>query len=108
MIEYNNETKADDADMEEYNTLNTRSGTYEIKFNQKQTTSSGKKVSCNQYNLRCIEPQKGNVWTSDNEKCATFIVFEPDILLCGKLPTLQSVLSYYFYLRTNPIITKNQ
>ena len=52
MIEYNNEGKADDADIEEYNTLNTRAHTYEIKFNQKETTSSGKKLSRNQYNLR--------------------------------------------------------
>ena len=63
---------------------------------------SGKKVSHNQYNQKCIEHQKGNVWTSDNEKCPNCIVFEPDILPKGKLPTLQSVLSYYFYLRINP------
>ena len=37
MIEYNNEAKADDADIEEHNTLNTRVHTYEIKFNQEQT-----------------------------------------------------------------------
>ena len=43
MIEYNNKAKADDADIEEYNILNTRARTYEIKFNQEQTTSSGKK-----------------------------------------------------------------
>ena len=53
-------------------------------------------------NLRCIQHQKGNIWTSDNEKCANCIVFEPDILLNGKLPKLQSVLSYYFYLRSSP------
>ena len=83
MIEYNNEAKADEADIEEYNTLNARARTYEIKFNQKQTTSSGKKVFRYQYNLRCIEPQKGNVWTSDNQKCANCILFEPDILPNG-------------------------
>ena len=37
MTEYNNEAKTDDADVEQYNTLNTRARTYEIKFNQKQT-----------------------------------------------------------------------
>ena len=74
MIEYNNEAKADDADIEEYNALNTRACVYGIKLNQKQTTSPGKKVSRNQYNLRCIEHQKGNVWTSDNQKCANCIV----------------------------------
>ena len=88
MIEYNNEGKADDADIEEYNTLNTRAHTYEIKFNQKEITSSGKKLSRNQYNLRCIEHQKGNVWTSDNEKCANCIAFEPDILPNRKLSAL--------------------
>ena len=101
MIEYN-EAKADDADIEEYNTLNARAHAYEIKFNQKQTTSSGKKVFHNQYNLRCIEHQKGNVWTRDNEKYANCIVFESDIFPNKKLPTIQSVLSYYFYSRTNP------
>ena len=49
-----------------------------------------------------MENQKGNVWTSDNQKCADFIVFEPDTLPNGKFPTMQSVLSYYFYLRANP------
>ena len=43
MIEYNHKAKADNADIEEYNTLNTRACSYEIKFNQKQTTLSGKK-----------------------------------------------------------------
>ena len=94
MIECNNEAKADDADIEECNTLNTRALTYEIEFYQEQTTSSGKKVSQNQYNLRCTEHQKGNSWTSDNQKCPNCIVFEPDILPSEKLPTLQSVLSY--------------
>ena len=47
MTEYNNQAKTDDADVEQYNTLNTRAHTHEIKFNQKQTTSSGKKVSRN-------------------------------------------------------------
>ena len=77
--------------------MNTRARTYEIKFNQKQTTSSGKKVSLNQDSLRCIEHKKGNAWTSDNETCANCIVFEHDILPSRKLPTLQSVLSYYFF-----------
>ena len=34
MIECNNEAKADDADIEECNTLNTRALTYEIEFYQ--------------------------------------------------------------------------
>ena len=61
MIEYNNEAKADDADIEEYNTLNTRARTYEIKFNQKQTTSSGKKVSRNQGSLGQVIMMLGQV-----------------------------------------------
>ena len=49
---------------------------------------------------------KGKAWTNNNMieyDCAKCKVFESNLLPNGKLPTLHSVLCYYFYLRTSPV-----
>ena len=85
---------------EEYSVLCTRRNTYQIKQENKQmTTSSAKKDIRYQYHLKCMEHQSVKIWSKVNDDCGKCVVFEPAPLPNGKLPTLHSVLCYYFYLR---------
>ena len=98
-------TQISDVDLQEYNTLCTRSNVYTSILEQindnasNKTPHTAKKDSRHKHHLKCKEHYlSGPNWVKENDGCANCILFSPSPLPNRRLPTIKQVLCYYFYL----------
>ena len=48
--------------------------------------------------MKCSDHQSRKKWTSENENCLDCILFQLAALPNGRLPTLKSVIEYFYHL----------
>ena len=50
--------------------------------------------------MKCSDHESTKKWTSENENCSNCILFKPAVPPNGRLPTLKSVIEYFYHLRS--------